>query len=320
MSVELSNHAVVLGNRDGNGRRSPALRYRTLTVVPSATRLVGSLRDLGYDFLHAIADLVDNSISAGARQVRIELRFEGLDSWVRISDDGRGMSGSRLTEALRFGTRRSYDPSDLGKFGLGLKTASISQAKCLLVASRTDPVRQRISARMLSLEHVQARDAWEILNLNPNERGDKLVEHLRGGSGTVVVWEDLDRVVSYRRPAGERARAAFQSLAERLDVHLGMVFHRFLSGEAAGDRAIKITINGVEVEPWDPFARSETATQTLEPHILEIESRNGRGQVRFQPYVLPPKERFSRSMASIAWPARHGGIVSKASTSIGAIG
>lgn len=87
----------------------------------------------------------------------------------------------------------------------------------------------------------------------------------------MVLWEDLDRVLSYRYPSGERARAGFDALAERLDSHLGMVFHRFLSGEAAGRRRLTIQINGVEVEPWDPFAISEPATRSLEPRVFEIE-------------------------------------------------
>src|SRR4051812_27638698 len=119
------------GNRDRPSQWAFSRRYGMFTVIPSASRLVGSLRDLGYDFCHAIADLADNSISARASQIDIELRFDGEDSWIRIADDGLGMSGARLTEALRLGTRRSYDLTDLGKFGLGLKTASLSQARRL---------------------------------------------------------------------------------------------------------------------------------------------------------------------------------------------
>src|SRR5215210_7595117 len=95
-------------------------------VIPSAKRLIRSLRDVGYDFVHAVADLVDNSIAAGATEVDIDLRFDGEDSWLRIADNGRGMSGTTITEAMRFGAERDYEADDLGKFGLGLKTASLS--------------------------------------------------------------------------------------------------------------------------------------------------------------------------------------------------
>jgi len=95
---------------------SPRLsQTATVEVIPSARRLIGSLRDLGYDFVHAVADLVDNSIAAKASKVAIDVRFEGPDSWVRIVDDGNGMSGSQITEAMRYGAERDYDTDDLGK-------------------------------------------------------------------------------------------------------------------------------------------------------------------------------------------------------------
>src|SRR5262245_10575445 len=102
---------------------------RPVDVTPSARRLTGSLRDIGYDFVAALADLVDNSVTAGATAVDIEIIFDGVDSYVLIADDGDGMTENELNEALRFGTRREYDIGDLGRYGLGLKTASISQCR-----------------------------------------------------------------------------------------------------------------------------------------------------------------------------------------------
>src|ERR1043166_1683520 len=95
-----------------------------IEVIPGARRLVKSLRDLGYDFVRAVADLVDNSVAARASRVDITIKFDGADSWVRIADDGAGMAGSTINEAMRYGTERDYEADDLGKFGLGLKTAS----------------------------------------------------------------------------------------------------------------------------------------------------------------------------------------------------
>src|SRR2546426_3311407 len=97
-----------------------------IEVIPSARRLMKSLRDMGYDFVQAIADIVDNSIEAKATLVAIDVEFDGDNSWVRISDNGRGMKREQLREAMRYGTDRDYDEKDLGKFGLGLKTASMS--------------------------------------------------------------------------------------------------------------------------------------------------------------------------------------------------
>jgi len=131
-----------------------------VAVIPSARRLITSLRDVGYDFVHAVADLVDNSITAGATEVSITLRFDGAESWVRIVDNGSGMSGSAITEAMRYGSNRRYGQLDLGKFGLGLKTASMSQCKRLTVASRTDRRGRRMEVRMLDLDHVDDSDRW----------------------------------------------------------------------------------------------------------------------------------------------------------------
>jgi len=92
-------------------------------VIPSAKRLIRSLRDMGYEFAAAVADLIDNSIEARANTVRLDVEWNGEDSYVMIADNGIGMSASQLREALRFGSERDYDTEDLGKFGLGLKTA-----------------------------------------------------------------------------------------------------------------------------------------------------------------------------------------------------
>ncbi len=87
-----------------------------IELIPSARRLIDSLRDLGYDFVRAVADIIDNSIQAGATEVKIEMKFDGEYSWVRISDNGKGMTSAEITEAMRFGTKKNYDSNELGKF------------------------------------------------------------------------------------------------------------------------------------------------------------------------------------------------------------
>src|SRR5512138_640505 len=94
-------------------------------AIPSARRLIRSLRSLGYDFAAAVADLIDNSITAGATEILIDVEFDGDHSRVRIADNGAGMTKEQLQEAMRYGSERDYDENELGKFGLGLKTASL---------------------------------------------------------------------------------------------------------------------------------------------------------------------------------------------------
>jgi len=268
-------------------------RADTIKVIPSASRLVRSLRDLGYEFAQAVADLVDNSITAGATRVAINLSFEGPSSWLRISDNGHGMTGSEITEAMRYGSQQTYEDEDLGKFGLGLKTASLSQARRLSVGSRRDPNRARIEVRQLDLDHVVEVDRWEIFVLDGRHADDRLTTPLEKGPGTVVLWESLDRVLGYKVPWGKRARRAVDTLADQLDLHLGMIFHRFLSGDVEGRRTLRILVTGRQVTPWDPFAREEPDTRQLPGYEIDIETPDGVGLVRFQPYVLPARERFS---------------------------
>ena len=127
---------------------------RTLEVAPSAARLTGSLRDIGYDFMTAVADLADNSIAAGASRINVFTQFVPHDSYVLISDDGSGMSERELVEALRFGTRRDYEKNELGRFGLGLKTGSFSQCRRLTVVTRTAPTRARFQVMTLDLNRI----------------------------------------------------------------------------------------------------------------------------------------------------------------------
>lgn len=285
---------------------SPRRAAQTVTVIPSARRLVTSLRDVGYDFVHAVADLIDNSITAEATEVDVDVRFDGPDSWVRIADNGQGMSGTAITEAMRYGSQRGYTSHDLGKFGLGLKTASLSQCRSLMVASRTDPGRNRIEARRFDLDQVEATDQWEVEVLAPGDRPAELVDPLRQGPGTVVLWNRLDRVLEYKVPWGERARNGMYNLAERLDLHLGMVFHRFLAGETPRRRRLTIRVNGAKVAAWDPFARDEPLTETLPSVEIDVVTPGCSGLVAFRPFVLPPRELFStpKAFERYAGPAK----------------
>ncbi len=268
-------------------------RKSTLELIPSARRLIPSMREAGYDFVHAVADIVDNSIEANASRVVIDMQFDGENSWVRISDNGKGMSGATITEAMRFGTKRDYEADELGKFGLGLKTASLSQCSMLTVASRTNHDARRIEVRQWDLEHIKNTDRWEIIDIPPDERTEIMVEPLNEKVGTVVLWEQLDRVLVYKIPWGDRARTSFFRLAEELDEHLGMVFHRFLAGEARRKKKLTITLNETPVEPWDPYARDEKAALKLPGIQFDVSGDNGAGLVAYSPYVLPSQERFS---------------------------
>lgn len=262
-------------------------------VTPSARRLTGSLRDIGYDFLSALADVVDNSVAARATRVDVDIVFNGSASYVSIADNGIGMTDSMLHEALRFGSRRDYALGELGRYGLGLKTASISQCRVVTVLTRHAPRNRRISSRTLDLAHIEATDRWEVVGPPAGSVAFDLVDLLWESPGTIVVWEDLDRVLPTKNPEGGWARRRLDQLAIRSRDYLGMVFHRFLEGTAERDLDLVITVNGEKVDPWNPFAPLED--ERLEMQALAFEVPNGEtfSSVRLHRYVLPPRGRFS---------------------------
>ena len=281
-----------------------------LIVTPSAARLTQSLRDIGYDFPAAVADIVDNSVAAGACRVEIDIEFDGSDSRVFIADDGVGMTARRLTEALRYGTRRSYGRGDLGRYGLGLKTASLSQCRCVTVVSRTSAATARTVVRTLDLDVVEDWDDWLVIDPERDHYVDRAMAKLADGGGSVVLWRDLDRVLPEKNPHGGWARRRIESLASRTAEHLAMVFHRYLEGGVG--RGLTIAVNGEKVAPWNPFAPDEPARLELPPLEFEVVVGNQAGLVRLDRFVLPAKdafrdpEGFERLSGPLKWNRQQG--------------
>ncbi|MEZ0350695.1 ATP-binding protein [Mycobacterium sp. pR1184] len=261
------------------------------SVAPSAARLTSSLRDIGYDFVSAVADLIDNSIAAGATDVGVEIEFAGEASTIYIADNGCGLNARGMLEALRFGSRRTYGSGDLGRYGLGLKTASLSQARCVTVISKSAD-RKRPLWRSLDLDLIAELDDW-VLAENPRDHAIARSEELLGtGTGTVVVWQNLDRVLPASGASGGWAKRRFEVLVEKTKRHLAMVFHRFITGENNAPR-ISISVNGDKLLAWDPFVRHEPGTQQLSTQQFELESATGVGAVELRRYILPGKRTFS---------------------------
>jgi hypothetical protein len=267
-------------------------------VLPSAGRLMSSLRDIGYDLASAVADLVDNSIDANARRVDVAIVADGPDSWIRVSDDGDGMSQAELDEAMRYGSHADYRATSLGHFGLGLKTASLSQCRRLTVASRPREGR-RTAIRRWDLDDVFVSDAWSLERVPPSAAEPHLLDPIsEHGQGTVVLWESLDRVLPRRPTEGMTARTLATATRDVTE-HLAMVFHRFLDGEAYDGRShLELTVNGESIAPWDPFARDEPHTRALPTQELSYEDSDGRRiRIEVRPYVLPAQHLFSSAEA-----------------------
>ena len=265
---------------------------RVEEVTPSASRLTGSLRDIGYDFTTAIADLVDNSIAAGADTVSLDFNFLGRTSYISIVDNGSGMTREGVGEALRFGSRKDYGSDDLGRFGLGLKTASFSQCRRVTVVSRHAPKQRRITARTLDLDHVASTDRWQIFTPTPSARIARAEAELDDGPGTVVLLESLDRVFEGVDPEGAWAERRLDRFAEETTAYLGMVFHRFIEGSATAGR-VTLIVNGGKVPAWNPFAEGEEGTKTLPVSRFAVVRGGESHQVTVRPFILPPRSEFS---------------------------
>ena len=270
-----------------------------IELIPSAKRLIRSLRDIGYDFVDAVADIIDNSIEAEANHISINMKFEGEQSYLVILDNGFGMGSKEIQEALRFGSHRSYATNDdLGRFGLGLKTASLSQCESLTVSSRRGEQRKRISSLRWDLDHITKTNLWEVLEIPSEALKDEARRHLENTVGTAVTWERLGKLMGYKYPSGEWARRHADQMAETLKLHLGLVFHRFLSGEIPNKR-ISIFVNDEKVAPWDPFSRGELYTQKLDIITIPIEHKKVEYQVTLQPYILPTQALYSSAKAHV---------------------
>ena len=261
---------------------------RSAAITPSAARLTESLRDIGYDFPAAVADIVDNSVMAGASNVDVQIEFDGEDSYVAISDDGEGMTSNGLVEALRYGSRRSYGRSDLGRYGLGLKTASLSQCRSVTVVTCRGSAPSYVHVRMLDLDLIAELDEWLVVEPVPAPVVMRARERLSSEPGTVVIWQKLDRVLPEKRPDGGWARRRLDSMAAKTTQHLGMVFHRYLE-----NGGLVITVNGQKVEPWNPFAPAEAMTSQLPLQRFEMEVQDSSGSVTLRRFVLPARDEFS---------------------------
>lgn len=253
--------------------------------------MVEALRGLGYSPATAIADVIDNSVSAGAKTVHIQFGWAQADSFILIVDDGAGMSEPELDVAMRLGEKSpldSRDASDLGRFGLGLKTASFSQCRRLTVLGR-QAGEDHVLRWDLDVLLNDKRGRWSLLEGIDPESGDRLRFSDSRASGTAVLWEKLDRIVSPQHDEQE-----FLDVMDGVERHLGMVFHRYIDG-----RKLRIILNGRPVRAWDPFLEGRLDTWRSGEDRFSV---NG-SLIRAQGFVLPHRDRLDvKSWESAAGP------------------
>lgn len=271
-------------------------------VPPRAAPLGEALRAFGYELPTAVADLVGNSITARARNVWVDFHWAGGESALSITDDGDGLTEESLREAMRPGGLNplsARDPHDLGRFGLGLKTASFSQCRRLTVRSRAPKTTS--ATRRWDLDHIAATNDWQLLR-DATPEAEQFFSGLdKLPHGTAVLWQQMDRLVSGQQTESDRDERLFLHRVEETQRHLGVVFHRLLDGRGA----LKILVNDRRTEPWDPFLADEPATHRLAEESLS------KGRVVVRGYVLPHLSKLTAEKHALAagprgWNAHQG--------------
>lgn len=272
---------------------------------PNAASLMQSLRAFGYDISTAIADLIDNSITAQAENIFVNFEWNNGDPWVAIADDGYGMTEPELFEAMKTGGKNPLDkrtPDDLGRFGLGLKTASFSQCKRLTVATKKSG--NSVYIRCWDLDIVTAENAWILLKSASDNANKLIANYFRiHENGTTVIWEKLDRIVPGTNINDEEYQNAFLSYARAVKDHIAMVFSAYMHGT----RKVQFYLNDRLIQMWDPFMSDNSCTTRMPAESLYV---NG-FEVKIKPYILPHQnklsvEEFNKNAGLHGWNAQQG--------------
>ena len=265
-----------------------------IMLPPDPARVMEGLRDTGYDFNTAIADIIDNSIAAHATIIDILMEMDPKgDAFVYIADNGCGMDFDGLKNAMKYGSAERADKASLGKFGLGLKTASTAFCRSLSVVSKgKDLVARKVQ---WDLDYIAETGQWKLRQPEISDDEIEYLEEICGeGTGTLVIWEKIDRLLNDCKTK-TAAKNALKKAEQLLRFHISMVYQRFL--DAGDDRApnVSIRLNGIKVTPWDPFCLSEENTSILYTDELEIEmpGETDIPVLHIKAVLIPRRDEFS---------------------------
>jgi hypothetical protein len=289
------------------------VNWTTEEVPPPASAMIESMRAYGYSTPMGIADLIDNSIFAGATRVWLNFNWSGADSFISIADNGRGMSEEQLVSAMKLGSQNPLEvraEKDLGRFGLGLKTSSFSQCRCMSVLSLMS---EQKSVRQWDLDFIaeqagSGNDKWLLKKAVSEKTQDRLNFLESVSSGTVVLWENIDRIIPHGTSVSDEiAHKNFLNIIKNTEEYLAMIFHRYLEDIT---RDFKILINGTDktnhVKSWNPFFKHSATTLTPEETIVVNNSK-----LTVQGFILPHKDRLGEKLHKEAagpkgWNAQQG--------------
>ncbi|MFA5132161.1 MAG: ATP-binding protein [Candidatus Paceibacterota bacterium] len=239
---------------------------------PNAGKLLSSLRNTGYDSNYtAVEDIVDNSIDAGATNVNVSINTIDKDLRIIIADNGSGMAEHVLDQALKLGSATQKDEmSDLGKYGMGLCTASISMAKGLQVITKQTNGDYLYSSQDLD-EIVEADDFIKELRKAKEEEISLFKEYIKEDHGTIVVLSKVDRLTNTNQTI----------FANLLAKDVGRIYRKFI------DAGISISVNGKKVKATDPLMTEMEGTQIYSDEEYEVPSFAGKEKIRVKIAILP---------------------------------
>ncbi len=253
----------------------------TTTAEPDASSMIETFRAIGYSVETAVADIVDNSITANAKNIWIDYQWKGENTVLSILDDGNGMNDEELIQAMRPGSKNpldTRDKNDLGRYGLGLKTASFSQTRKFSVFSKT--IDSEPCLWSWDLDFVNKSKSWNLIKYCPEEK--VYIEKINQvNSGTCVTWWELDRLTKGAKEDSENSKNKFMEAMENVKVHLSMVFHRFI------DEGINIYFQNRKLKPWDPFMIGAKGLQ-VKP---EVKFKDCEASIKG--FVLPHRSKLS---------------------------
>lgn len=250
---------------------------REIKAEPYASALIEGHRDFGYSLETALADIVDNSITAGATVIRLTAITASDSPYIAIVDNGSGMTESELIEAMKLGAKNPTHKrasKDLGRFGLGMKSASFSQSRQLTIISRKGDV----ACARWDLDLVAKRNDWALTIIDNAEKLPYF--HLLTSNGTAVIWEKLDRLLGDESMLQAKSIEHANSELVKAERHLCQVFHRFLEGTKP---KISLYLNERKLKPHDPLCSAHPATQKDPEEIIQLK----KGNVRIRCHTLP---------------------------------
>jgi hypothetical protein len=267
---------------------------KTLYNEPDPARLISGLRDTGYSSYSAIADILDNSISADANEIRVQVSLQSDGrKFVYIGDNGHGVNQDQLLEAMKYGSPKRETKKSLGKFGLGLKTASSSVCRKYSLISKAHP-ENPLSKLSWDLDHVEDIGEWEMLEEAITEDEQEMFTELCGDIGTLVVWQICDRLLSkeYAEQGGTLEKQAITRFCTKLKEHCALVFHKFSDSSYEDFPNVGIWVNDSKVEPWNPFY-PDKSTRTISDDQTQYPVNGIDGElldnIHIQGWVLPHK-------------------------------